>query len=174
METVVRDQIDHTIIGELLVDGRVSYADLGKVVGLSPHATADRIRRLMRAGIITGFSATICYSAIGRPLDAIINVRLSPTTDPDEFEKIASQLIPVRELTVVTGRFDYLVRVGCKDTDDLDATVRALRRDAGAAGTETHIVMRSRSLVRPGCPHTGPAALPGDSDDGEQIPGGDA
>jgi Lrp/AsnC family leucine-responsive transcriptional regulator len=42
----------------------------------------------------------------------------------------------------VTGRFDYQVRVACKDTDDLDQTVRALRR-SGAAQTETRIAMRS-------------------------------
>jgi len=53
-------------------------------------------------------------------------------------------LLPaVREMAFVTGRFDYQLRVACLDADDLDHTVRAIRGEAGAAGTETRIVMRS-------------------------------
>ena len=48
----------------------------------------------------------------------------------------------VQEVAFVTGRFDYHVRVACRDADDLDATVRAIRGEAGAAQTETRIVLR--------------------------------
>ena len=53
----------------------------------------------------------------------------------------------MRELAFVTGRFDYHVRVACHNADDLDATVRAIRRDGGAAQTETRIVLRANAYA---------------------------
>lgn len=137
------DEIDRVIIDELVRNGRASYTHLGALVRLSPHAVAPRVRRLVEAGVITGFSARIDYGAIGRGLDALIDIRLLSTADPDRFEATVGELASTRELTFLTGRFDYQLRVACVDADDLDQTVRALRR-AGAAVTETRIVMRSR------------------------------
>ncbi len=67
-----------------------------------------------------------------------------------------AKLPAVRELAFLTGRFDFQLRLACRDADDLDRTVRTIRRDAGAASTETRIVMRSstyeRELDGPGIP----------------------
>lgn len=147
METVVIDTIDRMIIGELVRNGRATYAELGRTVKLSPHATADRIRRLTEAGIITGFGASVDFGAIGRGLDALIDVRLLPTASPEHFEACVAELASVREIAFLTGRFDYQLRVACMDADDLDLTVRALRQKAGAAATETRIVLRARACV---------------------------
>ena len=54
----------------------------------------------------------------------------------------------MREVVFLTGRFDYQLRVACRDADDLNSTVRAIRQ-GGAAGTETRIVLRSASFERP-------------------------
>jgi Lrp/AsnC family leucine-responsive transcriptional regulator len=139
------DATDHRIINALVQNGRASYASLGAGVGLSPHGVADRVRRLERAGVITGFTATVDLETVGRALDAFIDVRLLPSTRPEDFERRVRALAAVRELAFVTGRFDYHLRVACRDVDDLDQTVRAIRQDAGAAQTETRIVLRSTS-----------------------------
>lgn len=142
------DATDHRILSLLSANGRASFAHIGAEVGLSPHAAADRIRRLERQGVITGYSANIDLGAVGRSLDAFIDVRLLPNTDPEGFERLVGQLPAVRELTFLTGRFDYQLRVACHDADELDRTVRTVRRDAGAAATETRIVMRSARYER--------------------------
>jgi Lrp/AsnC family leucine-responsive transcriptional regulator len=95
--------------------------------------------------VITGFSATLDPSGVGRGLDALIDVRLLPNTDPMAFERAAAALKPVREVAFVTGRSDYHVRVSCRDANDLNETIRALRQQGGAAVTETRIVMRSET-----------------------------
>jgi Lrp/AsnC family leucine-responsive transcriptional regulator len=135
--------IDDRIVDALVQDGRISYADLGRIVGLSAHAVGERVRRLVRSGTITGFSATVDLARLGRGLDAIIDVRLAPGTTPETFESEVYRLLAVRELVFVTGRFDYQLRVACTGADELDQTVRALRQRAGAALTETRIVLRS-------------------------------
>jgi len=142
------DQIDHQIINLLRANGRASFASIGAEVGLSPHGTADRVRRLERDGVITGYTARIDPGKHGRSVDALVDVRLLPSTDPDGFERLVAKLPAVRELVFLTGRFDYQLRVACVDADDLDRTVRAIRRDGGAASTETRIVMRSASFER--------------------------
>ncbi len=143
------DEIDDRILSLLATNGRASYAAIGAEVGLSPHGAADRIRRLERDGVITGYAARIDPAGVGRSLDAFIDVRLLPATDPEDFERRVAKLSSVRELAFLTGRFDYQLRVACRDADDLDATVRAIRREAGAAGTETRIVLRSAGYERP-------------------------
>ncbi len=145
-ETVVLDDIDNQILGLLVRNARASYAELGGAIGLSPHATADRVRRLVRRGVITGFTVTVDPGALGSSLDAYIDVRLAPGTLPDQFEARVRELTGIREMVFVTGRFDYQLRVHCRDADDLDHTLRVLRTKAGAVHTETRIVLRSTPL----------------------------
>jgi Lrp/AsnC family transcriptional regulator, leucine-responsive regulatory protein len=142
------DATDRVILSELIRNGRASFKELGELAGLSPHAVAPRVRRLVEAGIVTGFTAMVDYGAVGRGLDALIDVRLLSTARPERFEKTASELPAVRELSFLTGRFDYQLRAACVDADDLDHTVRALRA-AGAAVTETRIVLRTQAFMRP-------------------------
>jgi Lrp/AsnC family leucine-responsive transcriptional regulator len=142
VKSVALDEVDHRIVNALVRNGRATFASLGEEVGLSPHGVADRVRRLQRAGIIVGYTALIDRETLGQRLDAIIDVRLSSSVAPEAFEARVAALEAVREVAFVTGRFDYQVRVACADADGLDRIVRVLRRDAGAAQTETRIVMR--------------------------------
>jgi Lrp/AsnC family leucine-responsive transcriptional regulator len=142
------DEIDDRILSILATNGRASFAAIGEEVGLSPHGAADRVRRLERDGVITGYSARIDPAGVGRSLDAFIDVRLLPTTDSEDFERRVARLDSVREVAFLTGRFDFQLRVACRDADDLNDTVRAVRREAGAAGTETRIVLRSTVFDR--------------------------
>lgn len=142
------DAIDRVILSELIRNGRATFKELGELAGLSPHAVAPRVRRLVEAGIVTGFTALVDYGAVGRGLEALIEVRLLPAAKPETFEAAAAKLPAVRELSFVTGRFDYELRAACADADDLDQTVRALR-SAGAAVTETRIVLRTQAFLRP-------------------------
>ncbi|MDX6622122.1 MAG: Lrp/AsnC family transcriptional regulator, leucine-responsive regulatory protein [Solirubrobacterales bacterium] len=142
------DEIDTQILSLLRANGRASFASIGEQVGLSPHGTADRVRRLERDGVITGYTAKVDPGQVGRSVDALVDVRLLPSTDPDHFEYLVAGLPAVAELVFLTGRFDYQLRVACKDAEDLDQTVRTVRRDGGVAATETRIVMRSANFER--------------------------
>jgi Lrp/AsnC family transcriptional regulator, leucine-responsive regulatory protein len=141
------DDIDRVILSELVRNGRATYKDLGEHAGLSPHAVAPRVRRLVEIGVIKGFSTMIDHGAVGRGLEALIDVRLLSTAKPEKFEQAVAKLPSALELSFVTGRFDYLLRAACIDADDLDRTVRALRA-GGAAVTETRILLRTSTYKR--------------------------
>jgi Lrp/AsnC family leucine-responsive transcriptional regulator len=137
------DALDSEILRLLREDGRISWSDLGAAVGLSANAAADRVRRLRRAGVVTGFTALVDPAAGGRQLEALVGVILAPATDSDDFAVAAQRLEPVTEVLHLAGAPDYQLRVACRDTAELDTLLRTLRRQLGASDTETKIVLRS-------------------------------
>jgi Lrp/AsnC family leucine-responsive transcriptional regulator len=145
----VSADIDDRILGILVRNGRASFAQIANEVGLSAHAVAERVRRLEARGTIQGYTARIDQRELGRGLAAYIDVRLLPTTDPEKFERLALGLPATQKVAFVTGRFDYIVQLACRDTADLDETVRQLRSRGGVAATETRIVMRTTNGAQP-------------------------
>jgi Lrp/AsnC family transcriptional regulator, leucine-responsive regulatory protein len=69
------DRVDQAILAELQRDGRVSVADLARRVLLSASSTADRLRRLVDAGVITGYTALLAPEALGYPITAFVRLR---------------------------------------------------------------------------------------------------
>ena len=144
------DDTDREILSLLRADGRISWRDLGSAVGLSANAAADRVRRLRRSGVITGFVALVDPAAAGRRLEALVGVTLAPGTDSDDFATAVARLGPVTEVLHLTGAPDYQLRVVCRDTSELDALLRTLRLRLGAADTETTIILRAGPPQSPG------------------------
>ena len=143
------DDIDRVILGELVRDGRRSYRDLGATAGLSANAAADRVRRMRRDGVIAGFTALVDPSAAGTRLEAVVDVRLGADQDNDGFEAVIQPLAVIVEAAHLTGRADYELRVVCRDTAELDALLRHLKRECGASATETRVVLRTAIRRRP-------------------------
>ena len=143
MGIVALDEIDSEILRLLREDGRLSWRDLGAAVGLSANAAADRVRRLRRAGVITGFVALVDPASGGRQLEALVGVTLRRGVDSDAFAVAAARLDAVVEVLHLSGAPDYQLRVACRDTAELDTLLRTLRNRLGAADTETTIVLRS-------------------------------
>src|SRR2546421_13119429 len=72
------DAIDQKIVTELIENGRISFAELGRRVNLSSPAVTERVQRLERAGVITGYRAEIDPRALGYALTAIVRVKPAP------------------------------------------------------------------------------------------------
>jgi Lrp/AsnC family leucine-responsive transcriptional regulator len=72
------DGTDRSLLTELQAEARLSLAELGRRVGLSPPAVADRLRRLERGGVITGYRAEVDPRALGYPLAVVIRIRPAP------------------------------------------------------------------------------------------------
>jgi Lrp/AsnC family transcriptional regulator, leucine-responsive regulatory protein len=143
VENAAIDEVDRVILGELVRNGRASYRELGALAGLSANAAADRVRRLQRRGVITGFTATLDPSAAGRSLHALVDVRLGPERESDDFAADVAGIDQVVDAVHVTGRFDYHLRLACRDALELDELLRTFRRRLGVVETETRIVLRT-------------------------------
>ncbi|GAA4382498.1 Lrp/AsnC family transcriptional regulator [Agromyces bauzanensis] len=142
------DAIDEQILGLLREDARRSFSDLGRRVGLSTNATAARVRRMEEDGIILGYTVLTGGAALGPRggLEVFIDVRLDSETDYDDFTAAIEPMDQIVEAIHLTGPFDYLLRAYAPDTGDLDALLRRLKRDCGAAQTQTRVALRPTSV----------------------------
>jgi Lrp/AsnC family transcriptional regulator, leucine-responsive regulatory protein len=138
------DRLDCKILRVLQSDGRITTADLSERIGLSPTATADRVKRLTREGFILGYRARLDPAKIGRGLLVFVEVLLDRTS-PDVFDAFAVQVqraTEVLECHLVAGGFDYLIKARVKDM----TAYRAFLADVilplpGVRETRTYAVM---------------------------------
>jgi len=140
------DRFDRTLLAVLQRDGRIAITALAEQVGLSPNATAERMRRLQRDGVITGFRATLDPAALGRGLTAFVEVKLDRTASEvfDDFARVIRRMDGVEECHMVAGGFDYLLKTRHRDM----AAYRAFLADTlidlpGVRETRTYAVMEA-------------------------------
>jgi Lrp/AsnC family transcriptional regulator for asnA, asnC and gidA len=114
------DATDRSIIRELQVDGRISYADLAPKVGLSAPATRQRVQRLMDSGILQVVAVTDPLR-LGLPVMALVGI----TVDGDvrAVADRVSELHNVIYVVVTSGSFDLFAEVVCADMDELFSVV---------------------------------------------------
>lgn len=107
------DHIDHKILRHLQENARITNADLADRVGLSPTPCLRRLRRLEADGVIKGYHTEIDREALGVNVTVIILVKLEREDDKTlrEFEKAIKDRAEVMECYLVTGKFDYFIRV---------------------------------------------------------------
>lgn len=142
MEKFALDEIDRDILREVERDGRISYLDLSQRIALSPNATADRLRRLMRGPLI-GFHAEISPEELGYHIQALIELKMRADAQADALEQILETTPGVVEWTLMTGSFDYMLRAICTDQEDLVRLIESLRRSGSVAETQSRIILRS-------------------------------
>ncbi len=107
------DHIDHKILRHLQENARITNAELADRVGLSPTPCLRRLRRLESDGVIKGYHTEIDREALGVNVTVIILVKLEREDDKTlrEFEKAIKDRAEVMECYLVTGKFDYFIRV---------------------------------------------------------------
>ena len=114
----VLDAVDEKIVGELLDDGRLPIAELGRRVNLSSPAVAERIRRLERTGVVTGYHAQIDPRALGYELLAIVRVKPASRQLP-KIPELAAEIPQVVECHRITGEDCFYLKVYLRSIDEL-------------------------------------------------------
>lgn len=106
------DRIDRRILDILQREGRIPMTELAQRIGLSTSPCTERVRRLERSGVITGYHARLDPAALGRTLLVFVEITLS-TKSAEVFTRVRDELqhMPeVLECHLVSGSFDYLVK----------------------------------------------------------------
>ncbi len=138
-DSTLLDRTNRRIVGELASDGRVSMAELGRRVGLSAPAVAERVQRLERRGVITGYRAELDPRALGYPLTAFVRVKPA-LRQLDKVRELAVETPEVVECHRVTGEDCFVLKV-CLPS--IDALGEILDRFLVYGETTTSIIQAS-------------------------------
>jgi Lrp/AsnC family leucine-responsive transcriptional regulator len=138
------DEIDYRLIDLLQADDRTPVAELGKTLGVAPSTLNDRIRRLVKLGVISGFHARIDPDKIGLDLLAFVFVGWSDPATEMQFLDAMRAAPEVMEVHHVTGAWNYLMKVRLRTTRDLEGFFAdVVKQVPGVTRTETLIVLSS-------------------------------
>jgi Lrp/AsnC family leucine-responsive transcriptional regulator len=118
-EAKLLDPVNLRVLDELVADGRIALAELGRRVGLSAPAVAERVQRLERAGVIAGYHAELDPGALGFPVSAVVRIRPSPG-QLQRIPDVARETPEVAECHRITGDDCYLIRLYLRSIDDLE------------------------------------------------------
>lgn len=119
------DELDKAILRELQSDARKTNREVAAAVGVSPTTALDRTRALRRRGVIRGTILDVDLAAIGRPVQALIAVRVRPPSRPviESFRNWANGLPDILGVYVTTGTEDFILHVAVPDNASLYAFV---------------------------------------------------
>jgi Lrp/AsnC family leucine-responsive transcriptional regulator len=118
------DDVDRLLIEELQGDARLSLAELGRRLGLSAPAVADRLRRLEDEGAIMGFAARVDPRALGFALTAVVRIRPAPRMIA-KVADLARATPEVVECLRITGEDCFIMRVHVRDVGHLEELIDA-------------------------------------------------
>jgi Lrp/AsnC family transcriptional regulator, leucine-responsive regulatory protein len=136
------DSFDSKVLAFLSREGRATWAELGQHLGLSAPAAAERVRKLEERGVIRGYAALLDAASIGYPLTAYISVSLTSHKQRAAFLRAIAKMEQVAECHHVAGDDDYLLKVRCQGTQNLDHLLaKELKDKLGVARTRTTIVL---------------------------------
>ncbi len=139
-KTVQLDEVSKAIIEQLQGDGRRSYAEIGKAVGLSEAAVRQRVQKLTDAGVMQVVAVTDPLQ-LGFYRQAMVGIRVSG--DTTVVAEALSKLAAVDYVVLTAGSFDILAEVVCENDDDLiELLNKEIRGIDGVQSTETFVYLK--------------------------------
>lgn len=146
MAALKLDQIDLKILDAVQRDGRITKLALADKVGLSPTPCWMRLRKLEKAGIVTGYHARIAMRAVAPVATVLMEVTLAShrQADFDRFERVIRDVPEIVACWSVGGGVDYLLKVMARDIDAYQRLVDTLlEREIGIDRYFTYIVTKT-------------------------------
>ncbi|NOU80932.1 winged helix-turn-helix transcriptional regulator [Paenibacillus sp. LMG 31459] len=136
------DSLDYKIISAIMNNGRITWSELAGLLGLSSPAAADRVRRLEEQGVITAYTALIDAESAGYGLAALIAVSLERPEHRQGFIELVMKLPEVQECHHTAGDDDYILKLRCRGTRDLDRIIsEEIKGLPGIVRTRTTIIL---------------------------------
>ena len=137
------EDLDRRIVDLLAKDGRISFTDLGKALGMSTSAVHQRVRRLEQRGVIKGYTARVDHQAIGQQMTAFISITPLDPAAPDDIPDRLSDIPELEACHSVAGEENYILKARVRTPANLEDLLARVRATANVA-TRTTVVLSSR------------------------------
>jgi Lrp/AsnC family leucine-responsive transcriptional regulator len=138
------DDVDRQLIGALRANGRATFAELARLVGLSAPAVHERVGKLEASGVITGYHAAIAADALGNTMSALVGIFITDNAPLDQIEVDVAAIRAVEHCWFVAGEETLVVKVAVADVAGLEAAIRELNAVRGVARTRTTVVLSTK------------------------------
>lgn len=138
------DSVDRLLLDALRANGRATYAELARVVGLSAPAVHERVAKLESAEVITGYHAAVAPDALGYPTSALVGIFMTDTADTDEIARLLRAVPQIEDCYFVAGEETFIVKVRVPDIPALEQAIRTLNKIDGVARTKTTVVLSTK------------------------------
>jgi len=138
-----RDQIDHQLIALLQANARESTANLARKLGVARTTVVARLARLETSGVIVGYTARLGNDATERSVQAFVGITVQPKSGRDVVKRLG-RLPELRQLTSVSGEFDYMAVLRADSTMRLDAVLDEVGEIEGVQKTTSAVVLAVR------------------------------
>ena len=136
------DIIDNTIISLLQVEGRTSCEKISSIVGLSVSAVNERIKKLQKQGVITGWGVNICPQKVGLEVLSFVQVLLGEKCDEKSFLSEIAKIREILECHHITGEWSYLLKIRCRNINHFETVLgKKLKLIPGILRTHTLIAL---------------------------------
>lgn len=143
---MIIDKFDLAILDVLQRDARASLQDISAAVGLTSSPCWTRIKRMEEAGVIEGYSVRVDAAQVGLPDTVIVHLTLDSHSDEAlvEFGRELAEIPEILEAYLVSGDYDYVLRIAVKDTRDYERLLRErLYRIPGIRHSKSSFVLRT-------------------------------
>jgi Lrp/AsnC family transcriptional regulator, leucine-responsive regulatory protein len=138
------DAVDRKLLDALRANGRATFAELARVVGLSAPAVHERVGKLEAAGVISGYHATVAPESLGYSMSALIGIFLSDNSDMDAVAEDLGDVPEIEDCWSVAGEVSYVVKVRVADIAALEQMIGTLNRIRGVSRTRTTVVLSTK------------------------------
>ncbi|GGM04008.1 Lrp/AsnC family transcriptional regulator [Nakamurella endophytica] len=143
------DRTDRRLVAALRADGRASYAELARAVGLSASSVHERVTKLETAGVITGYRAVVDPVSVGIGVTAIVGIEPGENGQDDPIAAALDATPEVESCYQVAGDNAFVVVVRVADIEELSQVLGRLRAIPGVARTRTTVVLSTVFEGRP-------------------------
>jgi Lrp/AsnC family transcriptional regulator, leucine-responsive regulatory protein len=140
------DKVDKILLRELQVNAQFGVAELAEKAGLSPSTCHRRIKLLEERGLILFYTATLDRKQLGLANEFFVEVSLTAQTEEafEKFENAVQRVPEILECHLMSGQFDYLLRVVAKDAEDYERVHRGkLSRLPGIQRIQSSLALRT-------------------------------
>lgn len=140
------DEVDWALLELLQTDGRLSFAELGRRVNLSPPSVAERVRRLEAEGVIRGYHADVDPATVGLPVLAIARVRY-PAGGLDSLGEIVAARPEIVECHHVTGDDCFIVKIVARSITHLEEIANSVARSGSLSTSVVYSTPLQQRLI---------------------------
>ncbi|MGM9935635.1 Lrp/AsnC family transcriptional regulator [uncultured Clostridium sp.] len=137
------DTMDNKILACLKKNSRIKASEISKEIHLSVSAVLERIHKMEKSGIIKNFTIVVDEVKLGNETSALMEVSLDHPKYYDSFTKSVMENKNIVFCYCLTGDFDFMLKILCRSSQELEKIHREIKCLEGVSGTKTHFILKN-------------------------------